>query len=341
MVFESHGNACLTVHGRRLIVQRFEDGQRYSHMAAAMGVTRKCVSTWIARYQTEGEAGPRDRSSRPPTMPTNTFNEVDAEALSALGLAPRTVSRILHRHGVAYLSHCDPVTGDVIRTSKATAERCERARPGDLVHMDVQKLGKIPDGGGWRAHGRAGGVRDNKAEIGYDYVHSLVDDHSRLTSSEILPDENGSTCANCLRRATAYFADKGTSRIERVLTDNAFAYQHPAIMRRACAELCARQKFIKPHCDTVTRSSAVEPRETMIPNPLQRWSRRQRRSEGPELSGPSLGVDVCARHLRFRDSWNPDFRGSRLNRWRLRQRPFVRRSQLFSPPGNPILGFRR
>mgnify|MGYP005802503043 FL=1 len=258
----SHGNARLTVHGRRLIVQRFQDGWRKSHIAAAMGVSRKCVATWITRYQAEGEAGLRDRSSRPHTMPTRTPEEIEQKVLAAraadrqgpdvlgpkLGVAPRTVSRILRRHNVAYLRDCDPMTGEVIRTSKATAVRYERARPGELVHMDVKKLGKIPDGGGWRAHGRASMVRDRKARIGYDYVHSLVDDHSRLAYSEILPDEKGVTCANFLRRAAAYFATKGIDRIERVLTDNAFAYRHSAEMKRVCAELGATQKFIKPHC---------------------------------------------------------------------------------------------
>ena len=114
--------------------------------------------------------------------------------------------------------------------------------------MDVKKLGKIPDGGGWRAHGRANGNRDRKVKIGYDYVHSLVDDHSRLAYSEILPDEKGPTCAAFLERAAAYFAAKGITRIERVMTDNAFAYRNSADMKRVCADLGAKQKFIKPHC---------------------------------------------------------------------------------------------
>ena len=94
------------------------------------------------------------------------------------------------------------MTGEVIRSSKSTAVRYERERPGELVHMDVKKLGRIPDGGGWRAHGRGDRPdRDRKARVGYDYVHSLVDDHSRLAYSEVLPDEKGPTCAAFLERA--------------------------------------------------------------------------------------------------------------------------------------------
>jgi transposase InsO family protein len=140
------------------------------------------------------------------------------------------------------------MTGAVIRSSKQTAVRYERARPGELVHMDVKKLGRIPDGGGWRAHGRAAGStsRDRATRVGYDYVHSLVDDHSRLAYSEILSDEKGTTCAAFLTRAAAYFADHGIPRIERVMTDNAWAYRWS--LREVITALGARQKFIKPHC---------------------------------------------------------------------------------------------
>jgi transposase InsO family protein len=261
-VLVSHASARLTVHGRRLIVQRHQAGWPQAHIAAAMGVSRKCVKTWIDRYAAEGEPGLVTRSSRPHTTPTKTSPEVEQKVLAAraqhregpdvlgpkIGLPPRTVSRILRRHHVPYLRELDPITGDVIRSSKQTAIRYERERPGELVHMDVKKLGKIPDGGGWRAHGRAHGNRDRKAKIGYDYVHSLVDDHSRLAYTEILPDEKGPTCAAFLQRAAAYFADHGITRIERVMTDNAFAYRHSADMKRVCAALGATQKFIKPHC---------------------------------------------------------------------------------------------
>jgi transposase InsO family protein len=165
-----------------------------------------------------------------------------------VGVPARTVSRILRRYGVAYLRELDPITGEVIRSSKQTATRYERERPGELVHMDVKKLGKIPDGGGWKAHGRQMGSTSarKKIKVGYDYVHSLVDDHSRLAYSEVLPDEKGTTCAGFLERAIAYFAAHGITRIERLITDNAWAYRFS--LRELCAAHGIRQKFIKPHC---------------------------------------------------------------------------------------------
>ena len=258
----SHRNARLTVHGRKLIVERCRAGWPQAHVAAAMGVSRKCVRTWITRYATEGEAGLEDRSSRPHTSPTRTKTEVEDRIIelrkqerrgsdwlgAELGVPARTVSRVLVRRGQPPLRVLDPMTGEVIRSSKQTATRYERSRPGELVHMDVKKLGRIPGGGGWRAHGRAAGStsRDRATRVGYDYVHSLVDDHSRLAYSEVLPDEKGVTCAAFLSRAAAYFAAHGITRIERVMTDNAWAYKHS--IKAVCASLDARQKFIKPHC---------------------------------------------------------------------------------------------
>ena len=157
----SHGNARLTFHGRLLIVQRHQARWRHAHIAAAMGISRKCVRTWIDRYAAEGEAGLHDRSSRPHTMPTQTSEEVEQRVVALrrrerrgpewisveLGVPARTVSRILRRHHVPHLAACDPITGEVIRASKATAVPYERDRPGELVHMDVKKIGRIPDGG--------------------------------------------------------------------------------------------------------------------------------------------------------------------------------------------------
>lgn len=229
-----------------------------------MGVSRKCVKTWIDRFATEGEAGLATRSSRPHAMPTRTSAEVEQKVLAAraehragpdvlgptLGLPARTVSRILRRHGVPYLRECDPMTGEVIRSSKATAVRYERERPGELVHMDVKKLGRIPDGGGWRAHGRARREEtyQRSAPVGYDFVHSLVDDHSRLAYSEILPDEKAGTCAGLFARAIDYFAAHGITRIEQLMTDNAFAYRRGNDLRELCALLGTTQVFIRPHC---------------------------------------------------------------------------------------------
>ncbi len=224
-----------------------------------MGVSRKCVRTWIDRFAEEGEPGLATRSSRPHTTPTKTSAEVEQKVLAAraegregpdvlgpkVGVPARTVSRILRRHDVPYLRECDPITGEVIRSSKQTAVRYERERPGELAHMDVKKIGRIPDGGGWRVHGR-GTARDRVNGPGYDYVHSLVDDYSRLAYSEVLCDEKGPTCAQFLRRAIDYFAAHGITRIERLMTDNAWAYRYS--LRAVCAEHDISQKFIKPHC---------------------------------------------------------------------------------------------
>lgn len=228
-----------------------------------MGVSRACVKRWIDRFDDAGEDGLRDRSSRPHSMPTKTCNEVEARVLAAraagregqdvlgpkVGVPPRTVARILRRHNVPYLRDCDPMTGEVIRSSKATAIRYEKSRPGELAHMDVKKFGKIPQGGGWRANGQTRTNHESKKDktrIGYDYVHSLVDDYSRLAYSEVLPDEKGRTCAEFLGRAATYFAEHGISSIERLMTDNAWAYKWS--LRAICADLGIEQTFIKPHC---------------------------------------------------------------------------------------------
>jgi transposase InsO family protein len=225
-----------------------------------MGVSRQCAHRWVARFDAEGEAGLLDRSSRPHRVPSRTSPEIEAVVLAAraehrrgqdwlgpeLGVPARTVSRILRRRQVPKLCTCDPMTGEVIRASKTTAVRYERARPGELVHMDVKKLGRIPDGGGWKAFGRGQSTRGRDHRVGFDYVHSLVDDHSRLAYSEILGDERGATCAAFLGRAIDYFAAHGITSIERLMTDNAWAYRWS--LRELCAARGIKQVFIRPHC---------------------------------------------------------------------------------------------
>ena len=160
------------------------------------------------------------------------------------------MSRILSRHQVPYLHGCDPLTGEVIRTPKVTAVRYERERPGELVHMDVKKVGRIHDGGGWKAHGREHGQTgaQKRARIGFDYVHSVVDDHTRVAYSEILPDEKGPTCAAFLLRAADNLASVGIIRIERVMTDNHYSYTRSHDMQAAIKALGAKHILIKPHC---------------------------------------------------------------------------------------------
>lgn len=261
----SHRNARLNFHGRLLLVQRVRlEGWAVAHAAKAQGVSRQCAHRWVARYDAEGEAGLGDRSSRPHRCPTRTPEHVERDVLELrrrerrgqdwlgpeLGVPPRTVSRILRRHDVPRLCVCDPLTGEVIRASKTTAVRYERSRPGELVHVDVKKIGKIPDGGGWKAHGRQIGKtsQQKKARIGYDYVHSMVDDHSRLAYSEILPDEQGATCAGFIRRAAASFLAAGIARIERVMTDNHWSYTKSDDVAAALLGLNATHVLIRPHC---------------------------------------------------------------------------------------------
>ncbi len=171
-----------------------------------------------------------------------------ARLTSETGVPARTISRILTRHQIPPLAWLDPVTGTSIRASRSTANRYERERPGELVHIDVKKIGRIPDGGGWRLHGRAAVTNDRKNPVGFDYVHAAVDDHTRLAYAEIHPDEKGITAAGFLTRAAAYFQRHGIERIERVISDNAFAYRKSAAFSAAVAALGATQKFIKPHC---------------------------------------------------------------------------------------------
>jgi transposase InsO family protein len=234
-----------------------------AHVARAMGVSRQCAHRWITRFDAEGDEGLVDRSSRPRRMPTRTSPAVEAKVLAArlkhrrgqdwlgpeLGVPARTVSRILRRNNVPRLAVCDPMTGEVIRASKTTAVRYERDRPGELVHMDVKKIGRIPDGGGWRAHGREIGSSwaRKKTKVGYDYVHSVVDDHSRFAYSEILEDEKGHSTTAFFERALANLAAQGIT-VDAVMTDNAWNYTHSASFNDLLAANGIKHVLIRPHC---------------------------------------------------------------------------------------------
>ncbi|GEK03008.1 IS481 family transposase [Streptomyces sp. 1-11] len=247
----SHRNARLTVHGRRLLVERVRSGRPVAQVAAEMGISRATAHKWIRRWRTEGEAGLADRSSRPRTTPHRTAATVEARVCQLrqarklgparigpiLGLPASTVHRILVRHALNRLAFLDRPTGQVIR-------RYEHARPGELIHVDVKKLGRIPDGGGHKVLGRQAG-RATRNRMGFDYVHSAVDDHSRLAYSEIHPDEKAATCAAFLTRAAAFFAAAGIDRIERVLTDNAWPYRKSFAWQQALADLGAAGKLTR------------------------------------------------------------------------------------------------
>jgi transposase InsO family protein len=255
----------LNLHGRALLVRRVVVDQRpVSHVAKELGISRQCAHRWVARYRLEGVAGLLDRSSRPRSCPSRTPVEVEAAVIAArlqarcgpagitrmTGVPERTVTRILRRHQVPRLVECDPLTGQLIRASKTTAVRYERATPGDLIHMDVKKIGRIPDGGGWRANGRQVGRTSvqKKARIGFDYVHSAVDDHTRLAFTDVLADEKGPTCARFLAQAAAYFAAHGIPVIRQVMTDNHWSYSHSTDVAAVIADLGAEHIFIRPHC---------------------------------------------------------------------------------------------
>lgn len=257
----SHRNARLTVEGRRLLVRRVRvEGVPVAHVASMMGVSRQCAHRWLRRFDAEGDAGLADRSSRPRTCPRRTPATVEERVLAAraelrlgpgqlagvVGVPARTISRILARHQVPRLAECDPLTGARIRAGKQTAVRYERERPGELVHIDVKKLGRIPAGGGWRVHGRA--AAGPQKRVGFDFVHSAVDDHSRFAYSEVLPDERGATAAGFIERAAAAFAAAGIARIEEILTDNHLSYRNSTAVAAITERLGATQRFIKPHC---------------------------------------------------------------------------------------------
>jgi transposase InsO family protein len=250
----------LSPFSRLLLVQRAQH-RPVAHVAAELGVSRQTAYRWVRRYRQHGEAGLLDRSSRPRTHPNRTSPAREAQILALraahrrgplwlaaqLGATPSTVGRILRRHQVPLLRELDPVTGARIRASRHSSTRYERATPGELVHVDVKKLGRIPDGGGWRLHGRAANTRDRRHGVGFDYIHVAIDDYSRLAYAEVLADERGPSCAGFLTRAGAFFAAHGIG-IQRVMTDNALVYRRSTEWAAALRRLGARPKFIKPHC---------------------------------------------------------------------------------------------
>jgi transposase InsO family protein len=229
-----HRNARLTPAGRLLMCQRIENGIPVAHVAAAMGISRDRAYVWWHRYQADGPAGLVDRSSRPRRSPTRTKPSVERRIVTVRqrrGLGPAriagivrapasTVHRVLVRHGLNRLDQLD-------RPTRVPIRRMEMSRPGELVHVDIKKLGRIPRGGGWRVHGRAArpnGGAAKRAKIGYAYIHSAVDANTRLAYSEVLADEQGPTAAAFWARAHAFFTSLGIV-VERVLTDNGSCYR--------------------------------------------------------------------------------------------------------------------
>jgi transposase InsO family protein len=196
-------------------------------------------------------------------MPARTPTRVEKRVLAArrrrqrgavvlaadLGLNPSTVGRILARHHVPDLAAVDPITGDPVRCSRRTANRYEHPTPGAMIHVDVKKLGRIPPGGGWRLRGREATVahKHKRIKTGYDYVHTAIDDHTRLAYCEIHADEKDATCAGFLHRALAWFAEHGM-QVRRVLTDNALVYRHGTDWGWVCTAWQLKRRFTKPGC---------------------------------------------------------------------------------------------
>ncbi len=267
MAHASHANAALTPKARlklgRLVV---EEGWSVSAAARRFEVSYRTAKRWADRYRELGEAGMRDRSSRPhrivKTSPRLVRRIVSlrlrkrlgpVEIGDALGVPASTVHAVLTRCRLNRLSHLDRVTGEPIR-------RYEHEHPGDLVHVDVKKLGNIPDGGGWRHVGRVQGKQHRHAmanaglagrnqhhnpKIGTAFVHTVIDDHSRVAYAEVHDDETSTTAAAVLHRAVAWFADRDVT-VRRVLSDNGSAYRSH-LWRDTCAALAITPKRTRPY----------------------------------------------------------------------------------------------
>ena len=247
-----HRNARLTPAGRLLLCQRIEGGWPVAHAAESMGISRDRAYVWWRRYRVEGVSGLEDRSSRPRRCPTRTKASRERRIVwlrTKRGLGPAriagivnmpasTVHQVLVRHGLNRLDCLDRATRMPIR-------RYEMTQPGELVHVDVKKLGRIPKGGGWRAHGRARSAHHShkRVTIGYAFVHSAVDAYSRMAYSEVLGDERATTASAFWARAVAFFAVRGVV-VERVLTDNGSCYRSRDF---TVALGSARHSFTRPY----------------------------------------------------------------------------------------------
>lgn len=264
----SHANAALTPRARlrlaRLVV---EDGWPIARAAERYDVSWPTAARWADRYRQAGPAGMADRSCRPHRQPRRTPQPV-VRAIVALrwrhrlgpvaigaklGMPASTVHAVLVRCRLNRLGHVDRVTAEPVR-------RYEHDRPGALLHVDVKKLGNIPDGGGWRYVGRAQGKKHRAAmanagktgrdrhygaRLGTAFVHTAIDDHTRLAYAEIHDDETAATAAAVLRRSVAWFAARGVT-VERVLSDNGSCYRG-RVWAAACAELGIRPKKTRPY----------------------------------------------------------------------------------------------
>ena len=229
-----HPNAVLTPNGRRRMVDCvINKGWSIEATAERFQVDAKTVRKWRDRFLTEGEAGLRDRSSRPHRSPNRTPRACRREVIRLrrkrrwgadhigheLGMSASTVQSILRAEGLGRLDIGDRAT------DREPVRRYQRDRPGELAHVDVKKIAAIPEGGGWRMHGKAN--RPRRVFAGYRYIHTVIDDRTRVAYSEILDDEQGVTAAEFWLRAHSWFSAQGIA-IERVLSDNGACYRSRA-----------------------------------------------------------------------------------------------------------------
>lgn len=266
-VFVSHANAALTPRARlRLARLVIDHGWPIAQAAERYDVSWPTAKRWAERYRQLGPAGMNDASSRPHRSPNRVPQPLvrkivhlrwkqrlgPVQIADRVGLAPSTVHKVLVRCRINRLTHIDRATGEPIR-------RYEHDHPGSLIHVDVKKIGNIPDGGGWRYLGRRQGAVSRRAtrdrtgvkniyshpKVGTAFVHTVIDDHSRVAYAEIHDDETAATASGVLYRAVAWFAARGV-RVERVLSDNGSAYRSH-LWRDTCADLGITPKKTRPY----------------------------------------------------------------------------------------------
>lgn len=265
-----HKNARLTPYRRAELVARMQDGEPGRHLALAFGVSVRTVRKWWARFRTEGLSGLADRSSRPHRSARQTPNEIRwgievlrrqrwscAEIGAAVGVSPATTARILRRAGLSRRGRFTP---------PPVAERYEHPRPGDLLHLDMKKLGRIA-GLGHRITGRAGNVNRHQG-IGWEALHIAIDDHSRVAYVELLRDESARSATGFLRRALRWFQAHGV-RVRRILTDNGSAYISHSF-RATCRALRVLHRRTRPYTPRTNGKA-----ERFIQTALREWAYRR------------------------------------------------------------------
>jgi transposase InsO family protein len=244
-----HRTAKLTPFGRRLLVDRvLVEGWPAATAAEMLGVSRATAYKWLRRYRTEGPAGLEDRSARPRHRPRALPDREVRRILVArrrlrvgphrlgplLGHSRSTVYGVLRRHGQSRLAHADRLTGAPVRYV--------RERPGELIHVDVKRLGRVPPGGGHRILGERA---RNHVPVGYDYLHVAIDDATRVAYVAVRPDELAGSTLSFIDEAVAFFAGHGV-RVERVMTDNAMTYVKSRTLAALFADLGIRHVRTRP-----------------------------------------------------------------------------------------------